>query len=107
LNPMGWVYLLLAVFFEIGWASSLKFTAGYTRLLPSVINALLAAGGIFTLSKAVKSIPIAIAYPIWTGLSLAGVVILGVYAFGEPIGIWHLIFIGLIASGVIGLKMLS
>jgi quaternary ammonium compound-resistance protein SugE len=104
---MGWLYLLLSVAFEIGWASSLKFTAGYSRLWSSVINALLATGGIITLSKAVKSIPIAIAYPVWTGISLTGVVLLGVYAFGETLGVWHYVFIACIALGVIGLKIIT
>jgi quaternary ammonium compound-resistance protein SugE len=103
---MGWAYLLISIVFEIGWASSLKSTAGYSRLVPSVANALLAAGGVITLAQAARNIPIAIAYPIWTGVSLVGVVILGVYAFGENIGVWHFLCIGLIALGAVGLKML-
>jgi quaternary ammonium compound-resistance protein SugE len=103
---MGWVYLLISIVFEIGWASSLKLTAGYSRLAPSIANALLAAGGVITLSQATKTIPIAIAYPVWTGVSLIGVVVFGACAFDETIGIWQLAFIGLIAVGAIGLKML-
>jgi quaternary ammonium compound-resistance protein SugE len=103
---MGWAYLFISIVFEIGWASSLKLTAGYSRLAPSIANALLAAGGVITLSKAARTIPIAIAYPVWTGVSLVGVVVLGAFAFGETIGIWQLAFIGLIAVGAVGLKML-
>ena len=103
---MGWVYLLVSIVFEIGWASSLKLTAGYSRLGPSIANALLAAGGVITLSQAAKTIPIAIAYPVWTGVSLIGVVVLGACAFDETIGVWQLVFIGLIAVGAVGLKML-
>jgi quaternary ammonium compound-resistance protein SugE len=103
---MGWVYLLFSVLLDIGWASSLKSTNGYTRLLPSVANALLAMGGLVALAKAVKSIPITIAYPIWTGGTLVGVVVFGVYGLREPIGVWHFFFIGLIALGTVGLKML-
>jgi quaternary ammonium compound-resistance protein SugE len=104
---MAWLYLLLSVVFEIGWASSLKLTAGYTRLWPSVFNALLAVGGMITLSKAVRSIPIAIAYPTWTGISLVGVVIFGVFAFSEALSVWHYFFILLILAGVVGLKALT
>lgn len=107
LPSMGWLYLILSVVFEVGWASSLEFTAGYTRLWPSVINAVLATGAIVTLSKAVKNIPIAIAYPFWTGVSLIGIVLLGVYAFGEALGIWHYFFIAIILAGVIGLKAIT
>ena len=104
---MGWLYLILSVVFEIGWASSLKFTAGYSRFWPSVINALLGICGTVTLAKAIKSIPIAIAYPVWTGISLVGVVILGMFAFGESLGIWHYFFIVLIILGAAGLKIIT
>jgi quaternary ammonium compound-resistance protein SugE len=103
---MSWTFLLFSIVFEIGWASSLKLTEGYSRLGPSIANALLATGGVITLAQAAKTIPIAVAYPIWTGVSLVGVVLLGVYAFGETIGVWHFVFIAFIAVGAVGLKML-
>jgi quaternary ammonium compound-resistance protein SugE len=103
---MAWTFLLFSIVFEIGWASSLKLTEGYSRLGPSMVNALLAAGGVITLAQAAKTIPIAVAYPIWTGISLVGVVLLGVYAFGETIRAWHFVFIAFIAVGAAGLKML-
>ncbi|HET6233937.1 MAG TPA: multidrug efflux SMR transporter [Acetobacteraceae bacterium] len=103
---MSWTFLLFSIAFEIGWASSLKFTEGYSRLGPSIVNALLAAGGVITLAQAAKTIPIALSYPIWTGVSLVGVVLLGVYAFGETIGMWHFVFIAFIAVGAVGLKLL-
>jgi quaternary ammonium compound-resistance protein SugE len=107
LPSMGWLYLLLSIAFEIGWASSLKSTAGYSRLWPSVINTLLTIGGTIALAKATKSIPIAIAYPVWIGVSLIGVVLLSVYAFGETLGVWHYFFIALIVAGVIGLNVIT
>jgi quaternary ammonium compound-resistance protein SugE len=58
------------------------------------------------LSQTTKTIPIAIAFPVWTGVSLIGVVVIGAYAFSETIGVWQLAFIGLIAVGAVGLKML-
>jgi quaternary ammonium compound-resistance protein SugE len=58
------------------------------------------------LSQTTKTIPIAIAFPVWTGVSLIGVVVIGAYAFDETIGVWQLAFIGLIAVGAVGLKML-
>jgi quaternary ammonium compound-resistance protein SugE len=107
LSSMGWLYLLLSIAFEIGWASSLNFTADYSRLGPTVINALLALGGIITLAKVVKSIPMSIAYPVWTGVSLMGIVLLGAYAFGETLGIWHYVFIACIVLGVVGLRVIT
>lgn len=104
---MGWVFLLLAVVFEIGWAISLKSTAGYSRLWPSAINALFAIGAVIALSKAVNIIPIGISYPIWTGLSLIGVVTLGVAILNETFGFWEFIFMSLIIAGIVGLRALS
>jgi quaternary ammonium compound-resistance protein SugE len=103
---MGWLYLLLAVAFEIAWAVSLKSTEGYSRLWPSMANALLALGAMLTLAKAVKGIPIGISYPVWAGLSLIGVVIIGVSILNEYFGFWHLIFVSLIIIGIVGLKAL-
>lgn len=104
---MGWIYLLSSIVFEIGWASSLQYTSGYSRLWPSIVNALLAMGAIVALSKAVESIPIAIAYPVWTGLSLIGLVGLSLFVFDESLGIWHYLFIAFIFAGVIGLKAIT
>jgi len=66
----------------------------------------LAIRGITTLAQAVKTIPTSIAYSVWTGISLVGVLILNVCFLGETIGMWHFFFIALIISGTIGLKVL-
>ena len=72
---MGWSYLLVAIALEIAWASTLKWTDGYTRPGPSLVNLVLCLANIFFLSQAIKILPTALAYSIWTGLGAVGVAI--------------------------------
>ena len=102
---MAWIYLMMAVGCEIVWASSLKATDGYSQLLPSIFNAGVLAINIYFLSRAVQTLPVAIAYPIWTGLGGAGVAIVAVLFFHESLGIWQIVCILAIVLGVIGLEV--
>ncbi|MEB3343644.1 multidrug efflux SMR transporter [Okeania sp.] len=102
---MAWIYLMIAVGCEIIWAISLKATAGYSELWPSVFNASVLTINIYFLSRAVKTLPVAVAYPIWTGLGGAGVAIAAVVFFHESLGIWQIICILAIILGVIGLEI--
>ncbi len=101
---MGWIYLMIAVVCEIVWASTLKMTGGYSQLWPSVFNAVILAINTYFISLAVKSLPVAIAYPIWTGLGGVGVAIGAVIFFHENLGIFQIFSILLIILGVIGLE---
>jgi quaternary ammonium compound-resistance protein SugE len=102
---MAWIYLIIAVGCEIVWASSLKATEGYSQLLPSIFNAGFLAINIYFLSRAVKTLPVTIAYPIWTGLGGAGVATVAVLFFHESLGVWQIASILAIILGVIGLEI--
>jgi quaternary ammonium compound-resistance protein SugE len=104
---MGWIYLMIAVVCEIVWASTLKMTGGYSQLWPSVFNAVILAINTYFISLAVKSLPVAIAYPIWTGLGGVGVAIGAVIFFDESLGIFQILCILLIILGVIGLEAIK
>ncbi|MCP2728837.1 multidrug efflux SMR transporter [Symplocastrum sp. BBK-W-15] len=95
---------MIAVVCEIVWASTLKMTGGYSQLWPSVFNAVILAINTYFISLAVKSLPVAIAYPIWTGLGGVGVAIGAVIFFDESLGIFQILCILLIILGVIGLE---
>jgi quaternary ammonium compound-resistance protein SugE len=101
---MNWVVLVIAGLFEIAWAMGLKYTAGFTRLWPTVgtIAALIASVGL--LGLAAKSLPIGTAYAVWTGIGAAGTVICGIVFLHEPATAARLFCVGLILAGVIGLK---
>jgi quaternary ammonium compound-resistance protein SugE len=104
---MAWIYLTIAGFFEVGWAIGLKYTAGWTRLWPSVWTATAMVASIVLLGKAVHSIPIGTGYAVWTGIGAAGTAALGIILFGESAAPARLACIALIVVGIIGLKVTS
>jgi len=104
---VAWIYLLVAGLFEVVWAIGLKYTEGWTRLWPSLGT--LAAMGVsfWCLSQSLKSIPIGTGYAIWTGIGAVGAAALGIVLFGDSASWPRLLCIGLIVSGVIGLKVVG
>lgn len=104
---MAWIYLLIAGLFEVGWAISLKYAQGFTRLGPSVATIVLMIFSFGFLSRALRTMPVGTAYTIWTGIGAIGTVVLGIILFQEPIEVRRLTCIGLIVIGVIGLRLVS
>lgn len=104
---MDWVYLLIAAFFEMGWAIGLKYTEGFTRLWPSVFTILGTIASFFFLSLAVRNLPIGTAYAVWTGIGTVGTVLFGIFILGEPRDLVRILCIMLIVAGIVGLKLTS
>jgi quaternary ammonium compound-resistance protein SugE len=102
---MSWALLVIAGLFEIGWAIGLKYTEGFTRLWPSVGTALAMVVSVVLLAFAMRTIPVGTAYAIWTGIGAAGTVALGIVLFNEPATVARLLCVGLIVSGIVGLKL--
>jgi quaternary ammonium compound-resistance protein SugE len=104
---VAWTYLLLAGLCEIGWAVGLKYTEGFSRLVPSVltIGAMVISLGL--LGLALKTLPVGTAYAIWTGIGAVGTAALGIYLFSEPATALRLACIGVIVIGIVGLKFAS
>lgn len=104
---MAWFYLVLAGAFEVEWAIGLKYSQGFTKLVPSVLTILGMIASFYFLSLSLKNLPLGTAYAIWTGIGTIGTTILGVILFKEPIDIMRIICILLIVSGIVGLKLTS
>lgn len=104
---MAWIYLFVAGLFEIVWAVVLKYSEGFTRLGPAMIVAVAMAASILLLSLALKVLPLGIAYPIWTGIGAAGTVILGILLFDESRDLLKILFILMIITGIIGLRLVK
>jgi len=102
---MQWVLLVIAGLLEMGWAVGLKYTQGFTKLIPSVFTVMVMMASFCFLSLALRSLPLGTAYAVWTGIGTVGIVILGIILFKEPVDLLRLLFIGLIVIGIIGLKM--
>jgi quaternary ammonium compound-resistance protein SugE len=104
---MAWVYLIIAGIFETVWAIALKYTMGFTRLVPSVITIAGMIISFYFLSLATKVLPIGTAYAVWTGIGAFGAVIIGMVFLNEPVNASRVIFLLLILVGLIGLKLTS
>ncbi|HET7175023.1 MAG TPA: quaternary ammonium compound efflux SMR transporter SugE [Gammaproteobacteria bacterium] len=104
---LAWGLLVLAGLFETAWAVGLKYTAGFTRLWPSVATLVAIAVSMGLLGVAAKQLPIGTAYAVWTGIGAVGTVIVGVWLFGEPASLLRLGCLALIVAGVLGLKFIA
>lgn len=104
---MAWVVLFVAGLCEIGWAVGLKYTEGFTRLWPTVFTGVSLVVSMALLGVAMKSLPLGTAYAVWTGIGAVGTVILGIVLFREPATVGRLVCVGLIVSGILGLKLLT
>ena len=104
---MAWAILFTAGLLEIGWAIGLKYTEGFSRLMPSVLTLAAMAGSILLLGIALKTLPIGTAYAVWTGIGAVGTAALGIILLGEPATAMRLASIGLIVSGIVGLKLVG
>lgn len=104
---MSWVYLVIAGLLEVAWAVGLKYTAGFTKLWPSVFTLTTMAGSVGMLGLALRSLPLGTAYAVWTGIGTVGTAVFGMMMLNEPAGALRLLSIGLIVAGIVGLKLLT
>ncbi len=102
---MPWMYLLVAGLFEIAWAVGLKYTEGFTRLLPSIGTMVAMVISFWLLAASLKTIPIGTAYAVWTGIGAVGTAILGMLLFGESTHVVRILCILMIVSGIAGLRV--
>ncbi len=104
---MPWIYLVVAGLFECGWAIGMKYSVGFTKLIPSVLTLSAMAISLGLLSVAMKKIPVGTAYAVWTGVGAIGVATMGIILFGESREVLRIVCLLCIVSGIIGLKYLS
>ena len=102
---MAWLLIFIAGMFEVAWAIGLKYSEGFSRLVPSVLTVIAMAASIVCLAIAMKSLPVGTAYAVWTGIGAVGTAILGIYLFHEPTTALRLGSIALIVVGIVGLKL--
>lgn len=103
----AWLYLIIAGILEVGFASMIKQTENFTKLLPTIIFVVFAIGSFYALTKAIESIPIGTAYAIWTGIGVVGTILIGIFVYNEPAGMLRLFFLFTLVSSIIGLKLVS
>ncbi|HLR82589.1 MAG TPA: multidrug efflux SMR transporter [Paenalcaligenes sp.] len=104
---MSWIYLTIAIFAEIIATSALKSAAGFTRLWPSLITAGGYAIAFFFLSLSLRTIPVGIAYAVWSGVGIVAIALIGLWFFQQQLDFAAYAGIGLIIAGVIVLNVFS
>lgn len=102
---MAWVLLIIAGFFETGFAVFLKQSHGITRIWPTVGFAICALASFALLTIALRSLEVGTAYAVWTGLGAAGTAAVGMLWLGESATTLKILSIVLILAGVIGLNL--
>ncbi len=104
---MAWVYLVLAGLFEVGFASTIKLTNGFTKLVPSIIFLVCATASFMLLSRAVRELPISTAYAVWTGIGAAGTALVGILLYKEPASALKILCLTTLVASVVGLQFAS
>jgi quaternary ammonium compound-resistance protein SugE len=99
--------LLVAGLFEVAWAIGLKYTDGFTRLLPTALTLVAMIVSVVCLALALRAIPVGTGYAVWTGIGAVGTALLGIVLFGESASVARLGCITLIVAGIVGLKLVS
>lgn len=104
---MAWFLLVIAGLFEIGWPLGFKLASTHSKYFIAFIALSVVSMGLsgYLLYLAQKSIPIGTAYVIWTGIGAIGTVLLGILFFHDSASIPRLLFLTLILTGIIGLKL--
>lgn len=104
---MAWIFLIIAGILEVCWSLGLKYTNGFTNVVPSILTITAIIVSMFLLAKSAQEIPIGTAYPIWVGIGAAGAAIGGVILFKENFSLMRMLFLFLLIGSIVGLKLTS
>ena len=102
-----WLILILASFCELGFTVCMKLSDGFKNKKFTILTIIISAMSIFLLSQAMKTLPMGVAYAVWTGLGTLFTVTFGIFYFKESREWKKLLFMGMVLAGVIGLRLCS
>ncbi len=102
-----WAYLGLAIISEVIATASLKSTEGFTRFLPSTIVLIGYCAAFYFLSLTLDTIPIGIAYAVWSGVGIVGITIFSLIIYGQNLDLGSVIGMALIIAGIIVMRLYS
>ncbi len=104
---MSWVYLFLAICFEVAGTTSMKFSQGLSKPVPSILMFVFYVLSLSALSLALKQLEVGVAYAVWSGVGTATIAIIGVFLFRDVFTLQKAVAIGLIIVGCVILNMNS
>ena len=102
---MAWTLLIIAGLFETAWAVGLKYTEGFTRLMPSLLTGAAIVVSMGLLGIAARDLPIGTAYAVWVGIGALGAAVLGVLLFAEPVTLARAGFLLMLLVAIVGLRL--
>jgi len=102
---MAWIYLILAILFEVTGTTSMKFADGFQNLVPSVVIFVCYGISIALLTLAVRTIDISVAYALWAAIGIVIISSIGIFWFNEPVTAWKIVSIATIIIGVVSLQL--
>ncbi|MPL71204.1 quaternary ammonium compound-resistance protein SugE [Rhodobacter sp. 140A] len=103
MNP--WLTLAIAGLLEVVWAVGLKYSEGFTRLVPSVVTVVTVVVSFLLLANAMRALPVGTAYAVWSGIGALGTMIYAAMFFTEPLNLMHGLGVVLIVAGIAALKI--
>ncbi len=101
----AWLWLTVAILFEVGGTTFLKISYGLTKLIPSILTLTFYMLSFITLAFTLKRLEVSMAYAVWSGVGTALIAFIGIAYFGESFSLWKIISIVLIIAGVVGLNL--
>ena len=104
---MAWLIVVVAGLLEVAWSVGLRFTHGFTRLVPSVLTGAAIVASMWLLGVATKTLPVSTAYGVWVGIGAVGSVAVGALFFDEPVSGLRGLFVTLLLCSIVGLKLTS
>ncbi|MFQ3459523.1 MULTISPECIES: DMT family transporter [Bradyrhizobium] len=104
-HSVAWIALVVAGLLDVGWAISMKYAEGYTRLGWTLVSLLLLAAFVFLLGRALQVLGVGVAYTVWTGIGAAGTLAMGVLLFNEALNPMKVAGIALVLIGIAALKL--
>ncbi len=102
---MGWIFLSVAIVFEVTGTVFLKMSDGMSRLWPSVVVLGCYAVSFTLLALTLKTLEVGIAYAIWSAVGTAAIAVLGIIVFGESVSAAKVAGLALIVAGVVSLNL--
>lgn len=104
-SAMLYLWLALAIAFEVGWAVAMKLSQGFSRVGPTVATVVMYLLSVVFLSQATKKMDIGVAYAVWAGSGVALIAVVGMWYFKEPVTALKVASLAVIVLGIVGLNV--
>jgi quaternary ammonium compound-resistance protein SugE len=101
---VAWIVLIISGVLETVWAIALERSAGFTKLVPSLVFGVAVTLSMVGLGYALRTIPVGTGYAVWVGIGAVGTALVGMVALGEPANLPRVLCLMLVIAGVAGLK---